>query len=147
MHGKYWYLKYRDVSIHIQQNYFPDIGFKYNGWFTKYLIIDINKFPEEIRTTLSPEFYEQNSNIINDLYWTYGGITYYKIYHPGFIKVGSDYGHFEHHMEFKRYDLKLVKKDAEKCVDSLLVLQAKNEQIHHYVQLMDNNENKTTTNI
>ena len=57
-YGKYWHLKYRGVRVHIYQNYFPYIEFEYNGWFTKYLIIDINKFSEDIRRTLTPEFYK-----------------------------------------------------------------------------------------
>ena len=87
-----------------------------------YLLIHKNRFPGNVRHSLSQEFFETHSNLLTNLYWTYGGITHYQDFRQGLIQVGSNYNHFKHHLDFKRYTLGYVKKDAMKCIDSLIEL-------------------------
>lgn len=114
-----WQCKYKNIRFDINQNFFDRIDFKYDGWFTLYLILDIKKFNERIQYTLYEDYYRKNGNSLNYLKWTYGGISFYEV-KGQLIRVGCDYAHPMHYENFKLFDLEYVKLDAEKLVDSLL---------------------------
>ena len=126
-----WFYKYKKISVKISQNFWDYDDYKYDGWFTLYLILNIDKFDKKIQHTLNVEYHEKNGNILNNLKWTYGGLTFYKMYsetssflnNNTLIKIGCDYAHYQHHQDFKKYDFTCVKNDATKLVDSLIQMQ------------------------
>lgn len=120
-----WNGEYRDVFFEI--NNFEVCEKQY---WTFYLYLYIEQFPESIRKKIAPATYYTNfgtklesyyDNPLNGLAW-HCGMTYCKVEGKEpftMLKVGCDYQHLWD--EGQCYDEQELERDAKKCIDSLYV--------------------------